>query len=209
MLSTLVRLMHHAKIYTKTGDAGSSSLFNGERRLKTDSIFEALGATDELNAQIGLARAMCEERKRVGDLPERLEQVQHHLFDLGAHVATPQDATEARLRRTAFPDSYTALLETWIDAYDAGLPPLRNFILPSGGVEASALHVARSVCRRAERCLLPLLSAQQIYPHAYTYVNRLSDLLFVMARTAALRSGAQEVIYKKQHSLETSPSTSL
>lgn len=203
MISTLVRLMHRAKIYTKTGDAGSSSLFNGERRLKTDSVFEALGTTDELNAQIGFARAICEERKRVGDLPERLEQIQHHLFDLGAHVATPQDATEARLRRTAFPDSYTALLETWIDAYDTDLPPLRNFILPSGGVEASAIHVARSVCRRTERCLVPLLNGQQIYPHAYTYINRLSDLLFVMARTAAFRTGAQEVIYKKPQTPES------
>lgn len=205
MISTLVRLMSQAKIYTKTGDAGSSSLFNGERRLKTDVVFEALGATDELNAQIGFARAMCEERKRVGDLPERLEQIQHQLFDLGAHVATPQSANEARLRRTAFPDTYTAVLEAWIDTYDSALPPLRNFILPSGGVEASALHVARSMCRRTERCLVPLLTEHQIYPHAYTYINRLSDLLFVMARTAALRVGATEVIYRKQQTPESAP----
>ena len=141
----------------------------------------------------------------MGDLPERLEQIQHQLFDLGAHVATPQSANEARLRRTAFPDSYTAILEAWIDAYDSALPPLRNFILPSGGVEASALHVARSMCRRTERCLVPLLTEHQIYPHAYTYINRLSDLLFVMARTAALRAGATEVIYRKQQTPESAP----
>lgn len=189
--------MHHAKIYTKTGDAGTSSLFSGERRMKTDSAFQALGATDELNAQIGLAKAICEERNRVGNLSERLEQIQHQLFDLGAHVATPPTATEARIKRTAFPDAYTALLESWIDEYDRDLPPLRQFILPSGGMEASALHVARAVCRRAERCLVPLLSEQHIQTHAYTYVNRLSDLLFVMARTAAMRSAAPEVTYRK------------
>ena len=190
--------MQRSKIYTKTGDTGTSSLFSGERRSKADPVFEALGTTDELNAQIGLARAVCEEKRRVGDIAEKLALVQHQLFDLGAHVATPSDSSEVRLKRTSFPDTYTPQLELWIDEYDAALPPLRHFILPSGGVEASALHVARAVCRRAERSIVPLLRSEQSYATAYTYVNRLSDLLFVMARTAAMRAGEQETIYTKQ-----------
>lgn len=187
-----------SRIYTKTGDTGTSSLFNGERRAKSDPVFEALGTTDELNAQIGHARAICEERKRVGDIPEKLALIQHQLFDLGAHVATPSGSSEARVKRTAFPESYTPQLEGWIDEYDIALPPLRNFILPSGGAEASALHIARAVCRRAERCLVPLLQTEETYAGAYRYVNRLSDLLFVMARTAATRAGETETIYTKQ-----------
>ena len=138
-------------------------LFNGERRRKDDSIFQALGDTDELNASIGVARAHCEALVTSMDatsamLPQ-LDSVQSRLLDIGSAIATPRsNSSEAHLRRANF-DEGGALaleLEAWMDAMDSELPPLRNFILPSGGTASASLHVARAVCRRAERSVVPL-----------------------------------------------------
>ena len=142
------------KVYTKTGDAGSSSLFSGQRRSKDDLVFAALGDTDELNAALGMARAHCDMQQEAYPaleiFPPQFDTLQSRLLDLGSAVATPQShANDAQLKRAAFDvDGKEALqLEEWIDVMDEELPPLRNFILPSGGLVSSSLHVARATCR--------------------------------------------------------------
>lgn len=189
------------KVYTKTGDKGTSQLFSGERRPKNDAVFQALGDTDELNAQIGVA---VEQARVAGnaELPPRLEQIQSRLFDLGACVATPlTSASESKQRRTGlFDEQNVAQLEAWIDEMDEQLPPLKCFILPSGGGLASThLHVARAVCRRAERSVVPLVAAGDVDGVAQRYLNRLSDFLFVSARFAALREGKEETKWVNQN----------
>tara|TARA_B110001452_G_scaffold254022_1_gene245207 strand:+ start:105 stop:815 length:711 start_codon:yes stop_codon:yes gene_type:complete len=191
------------KIYTRTGDKGTSSLFNGERRSKDDLVFAALGDSDELNGAIGLARAHCETSPAgsgVLQLLSQLDTVQSRLLDVGSAVATPaSSSSEKQLERVRFGDDGESVLtlEEWMDEMDQELPPLRNFILPSGGPAASALHLARSICRRTERAVTPLVVAEECEPAVGIYLNRLSDYLFVAARFAALKSGATETAYKK------------
>lgn len=191
------------KIYTRTGDGGSSSLFNGERRSKNDLVFAALGDSDELNAAIGLARAHCETSpagSSVLQLLPQLDTVQSRLLDVGSAVATPaSSSSEKQLERVRFGDDGESVLalEEWMDELDKELPPLRNFILPSGGPAAAALHLARAVCRRTERSVTPLVVAEECEPAVGIYLNRLSDYLFVAARFAAKQSGATETAYKK------------
>eukprot|EP01120_Amphizonella_sp_Union-15-10_P000058 TRINITY_DN10065_c0_g1_i1.p1 TRINITY_DN10065_c0_g1~~TRINITY_DN10065_c0_g1_i1.p1 ORF type:complete len:190 (-),score=15.58 TRINITY_DN10065_c0_g1_i1:22-591(-) len=160
-----------AKIYTKTGDKGESSLFNGERRKKDDEVFEALGATDELNAHLGLAIEHCKAANNA--LDTFLEEIQSRLLDIGSHVATPRSSSpEKHLERTLFNENHVKTLETWIDKLDNELPPLRNFILPSGGFASSQLHVARTVCRRAERSIAPLYRLGLVDTQVFQYINR-------------------------------------
>jgi len=188
------------KVYTRTGDGGSSSLFSGERRRKDDAVFAALGHTDELNAAIGLVRAVCAEAgSPLGQLHMQLGEVQSRLIDVGSAIATPPSTSQtARVARTAFDgDGEAALLEGWIDAMDAELPQLKTFILPAGGQLASTLHLARAVCRRAERAVVPLVLAGECEKSVEVYVNRLSDYLFVAARFASHRTGETEVPYQK------------
>lgn len=199
--SLSIRTARGMKVYTKTGDKGTSQLFSGERRPKNDAVFQALGDTDELNAQIGVA---VEQARVAGnaELPPRLEQIQSRLFDLGACVATPlTSASESKQRRTGlFDEQNVAQLEAWIDEMDEQLPPLKCFILPSGGGLASThLHVARAVCRRAERSVVPLVAAGDVDGVAQRYLNRLSDFLFVSARFAALREGKEETKWVNQN----------
>ncbi|KAJ2774132.1 hypothetical protein IWQ57_000971 [Coemansia nantahalensis] len=183
------------KVYTRTGDRGTSALYTGERRPKDDAVFEALGATDELSSTIGLAVAHLEDTP-AAELVARLEVVQCLLQDVGSNVATPAGArSQAKVERTRFDadGAHCRRLEEWIDELSAGLPVHRSFILPSGGAAAATLHVARTVCRRAERALVPLLA--DIDQASFTFVNRLSDFLFVAARWAAMKQGATEKIY--------------
>ena len=123
------------------------------------------------------------------------------MIDLGSHVATPKSsekfAADKKISHVSFPSCHVENLESWIDDWDTKLPPLTNFILPSGGLAASQLHISRTVCRRAERDLVVLFEAEEISPEAYQYVNRLSDYLFMLARTCAMTEGKTEVIYKK------------
>ena len=185
------------KIYTKTGDKGTTSLFTGERRPKSDPIFEALGTTDELSSALGLAREYCLDANNTRIL-SCLEEIQCILQDIGSHVATPlSSASPKHAKRTEFTAS-TANLENWIDTYSEELPPLRNFILPSGGKSSASLHVARSICRRLERLLIPSLEAGDIDDDVYKYVNRLSDFLFTAARFAANFEGKEEFVYKRK-----------
>jgi cob(I)alamin adenosyltransferase len=183
------------RIYTKTGDGGSSSLFNGQRVSKDDRVFAVLGDSDELNAAIGLARAHCEVdgRERAAAVVPQLSTVQSRILDVGSAVATPlTHSSEKRITRAAFDDGgfSTGQLEEWIDAFETELPPLRNFILPGGGVSASSLHVARAVCRRAERALVPLVRDGECEDAVAVYLNRLSDYLCTRGASELARTSA-------------------
>lgn len=197
------------RIYTRTGDKGTSSLYNGERRSKDNPTFHALGATDMANAQIGVAREYCESAfaDMEGDaqataiaLSTRLQQVQSQLLDLGSHIATPMTSSksaEEALSRTAFAGSHSKELEHWIDDMDDSLPPLRNFILPGGGMCSAHLHVARAACREAERAMVSCHADGDVSDDALRFINRLSDFLFSAARLATELQGATETVYRK------------
>eukprot|EP01091_Cochliopodium_minus_P015392 TRINITY_DN5469_c0_g1_i1.p1 TRINITY_DN5469_c0_g1~~TRINITY_DN5469_c0_g1_i1.p1 ORF type:complete len:226 (+),score=72.43 TRINITY_DN5469_c0_g1_i1:33-680(+) len=196
------------KLYTKTGDKGTSMLFNGERLSKNSIYFDALGNTDELNAQIGVALEHCikieEEKEKengLGEkiLSEKLISIQNILIDLGSCIATPlTTSNEKQIERTQFEEGHIDTIEKWIDQVEEKLPPLRNFILPSGGLASSHLHVARSVCRRLERSLIPMLEEGSLRDQPYIFVNRLSDFFFAAARFAAQQQGKEERIHKKE-----------
>ena len=199
-----IRAYSSFKVYTRTGDGGSSSLFNGERRSKNDLVFAALGDTDELNASIGAARAQCEvaatAHPTLGPMLPQLDHIQSRLLDVGSAVATPRSrSNEAQLVRAVFDEEgeETQQLERWLDAMDVQLPPLRNFILPSGGLVSSSLHVARAVCRRAERSVTPLVLEEECSGRVAVFVNRLSDYLFVAARFSAMATAGTETPYQK------------
>lgn len=169
------------KIYTRTGDAGTAGLVDGSRVSKAGLRMAAIGEVDEANAAIGMAIAALGE----GELRERLLRIQNDLFDLGADVATPGDV-EGALRIV---HGQVQRLESEIDTMNALLPPLTSFILPSGSAGVSALHLARAVVRRAERSAVALHEAEPLNPELLAYLNRLSDHLFVTARSAAAREG--------------------
>lgn len=178
------------KIYTKTGDAGDTGLFGGGRVPKSHQRVDAYGEVDELNSTIGLAIA-------IGSLPrvdEILEPIQHDLFAIGALLATPdREKMHRHLEKANIGDTRIAELERAIDAGDDELEPLKAFVMPGGTPKAAALHVARTVCRRAERRVVALGAGEEIPAIVVIYLNRLSDLLFTLARVANKRGGASEV----------------
>ncbi len=173
-----------SKIYTRTGDDGSTGLGDGERVAKDSLRLEAIGTVDELNSAVGLVLAQS--------LPEPVGEclitVQHELFDLGGELCMPGHRMIGAAR--------VARLEQALDGFNADLPALKEFILPGGGVAAAACHVARAVCRRAERRLVSLARAEAVGADALAYVNRLSDLLFVIARVLARRENGSEVLWQ-------------
>jgi cob(I)alamin adenosyltransferase len=180
------------KIYTKTGDAGDTGLFGGGRVPKDDPRVEAYGDVDELNAVLGLARS-AELMPRIDEV---LVPIQRDLFSIGALLATPdRDKMEQHLTKARISDERIAELEREIDACDKELEPLKAFILPGGTQKAAALHVARTVCRRAERRVIHLQREVEIPQIVVVYLNRLSDLLFTLARLANVRAGAGEVTW--------------
>ncbi|HEY7396262.1 MAG TPA: cob(I)yrinic acid a,c-diamide adenosyltransferase [Gemmatimonadaceae bacterium] len=180
------------KIYTKTGDAGDTGLFGGGRVAKNHPRVEAYGDVDELNAMLGAVRA-AEPMPRIDEV---LVPIQRDLFAIGALLATPdRDKMEKHLEKARVDDSRVAELERAIDDADAELEPLRAFIVPGGTQKAAALHVARTVCRRAERRVVELAQVTTIPPVVVIYLNRLSDLLFTLARVANRRGGAGEVTW--------------
>lgn len=175
-------------LYTKTGDTGDTALFDGTRVTKADPRVDAYGEVDELNACIGLARsATPDEATR-----EELARIQAELFAIGARLADPASKIAGRVTKAVIAPDAVGRLEQFIDACDAGLPPLRRFILPGGSPAGAALHLARTVCRRAERRIVAL-GREAVDPHVLVYINRLSDLLFVMARVANQRAGVAEL----------------
>ena len=174
------------RIYTGGGDRGETSLGDGTRVPKVDCRIAAFGAVDELNSHIGLALAA----DLPADLREVLGRIQNELFDLGADLSVPFGVTD-RLRIT---HEQIAALESDCDRFNAGLPELKSFVLPSGSEAAARLHVARAVCRRAEREALEAAEEIEINRLALVYLNRLSDLLFILARTA--NSGGEEPLWR-------------
>ena len=182
------------KIYTRRGDRGETDLLGGGRVGKDDRRVEAYGEVDELNACLGAAAAASPH----ADLRELVRGIQSALFSLGAHLASPD---EARRERAAIPgvgEADVEELEKRIDALEAELQPLRRFILPGGSPAAAACHVARTVCRRAERRAVALDRAEPLSPVALRYLNRLSDLLFVVARVENARAGLADVPWQRR-----------
>jgi len=173
------------KIYTRTGDDGTTGLGTGERVRKDSARVEAYGTVDELNCCIGLVLASPDLSSLISD---SLQAIQHRLFDLGGELAVPG-------RNVVIAEDTTGL-ENLLDTLNADLPALKDFVLPGGTPAAAACHLARAVCRRAERRLLRLQLTETINPEALCYLNRLSDLLFVMSRVLCRASGGTEIIWK-------------
>ena len=176
------------KIYTRTGDSGDTALFDGTRVLKSDPRVAAYGDLDELNAWLGLVIANLND----DDVAPKLRQVQRDLFAIGSRLADPSHRIAGRVTKAVISDEDIARLEAWIDGFDAELATLRRFILAGGSAAGASLHVARTVCRRAERAMVGL-GEQAFENELLRYVNRLSDLLFTMARAVNQRAGMPEV----------------
>jgi cob(I)alamin adenosyltransferase len=176
-----------SKIYTRTGDDGTTGLGDGSRVPKDDPRVEAYGCVDEANSAIGVILAVPGVPQ---DVAELLTRVQHELFDLGGELCIPG--------RRAIDASQVRSLEQSLDAFNERLPPLKEFILPGGGPAAAACHLARAICRRAERRSWTLARAQDVAPEPLQYLNRLSDLLFVLARVLARHERGSEVLWKHQ-----------
>ena len=182
------------KIYTRAGDGGDTGLFGGARVPKDDARVVAYGEVDELNAALGMVLAL-EPQEMCRDV---LERIQRDLFTIGAELAAPA-GDRAKLAK-ALPgdpigESHVGMLEHVIDAHEAKLPPLQAFILPGGTPKGAALHIARTVCRRAERTVVPLARSGVASPAVLQYLNRLSDLLFVLARSANAAAGRPDVTW--------------
>jgi cob(I)alamin adenosyltransferase len=175
------------KIYTKTGDAGETGLFGGGRVPKDDLRVRAYGDVDELNATLGFAAALEPDGFEAGVL----QSIQRDLFTIGAELATPN---AEKVREQVGADRVSAI-EQVIDRHEATLPPLKNFILPGGTPKAAALHVARTTCRRAERAVVSLARDEQINPIIIHYLNRLSDMLFVLARAVNKQAGRADIVW--------------
>ncbi len=172
------------RIYTRTGDDGTTGLGNGVRTGKESLRIDAIGTVDELNSSIGvlLSGTLQEEMRN------RLENIQHDLFDLGGDLSIPG--------RVSMSEAHTSRLEKELDEYNAGLTPLKEFILPGGSALGATCHVARSVCRRAERCVIKLYRAETAIPCHIHYLNRLSDLLFVLCRVLNREQGIDDVLWQ-------------
>jgi len=181
------------KIYTRTGDTGTTALFGGDRVGKNHPRIEAYGTVDETNAYLGLARSLLEHQPGAVRLEPLLARLQDELFILGADLATP---SESRAVVPRIDQAHITRLEEAIDAFEADLPPLKHFILPGGTSVAGMLHVARTVCRRAERLTVAASAEEAISLEATIYLNRLSDLLFVLARWVNRQAGIEEAAWK-------------
>ena len=178
-----------SKIYTRTGDDGSTGLGDGARVAKESLRVEAYGTVDETNSALGVVLALAGLPAEIG---RTLTEVQHDLFDLGGELCIP-----GHVMITA---AHVARLESELDGFNEGLPPLKEFILPGGGPAAAACHLARTICRRAERRCWSLARVESVAPDALKYLNRLSDLLFVLARVLARGSPGGEVIWRRPNS---------
>lgn len=178
-----------SRIYTRGGDRGETGLFHGERVPKNAPRVHACGSVDELNATLGLALAQLGP----GEIAERLAELQPDLFAIGSHLAAPgPESGQAEPALPPLPETRIAEMEQWIDAWQAEIPPLRRFIMPGGSLSGATLHVARAICRRAEREVVGLDEQEPVGPAVLRYLNRLSDLLFVAAGLANFRLATVE-----------------
>jgi cob(I)alamin adenosyltransferase len=189
------------KIYTRTGDAGETALFGGGRVSKDHHRVTAYGTVDELNAFVGVAVGVIGD----GEIRAHLEILQHDLFAIGANLATmpPDDDRPRNPHLPDIPSHRIAEMEVWMDEADQELPPLREFVLPGGTAGAAALHVARTVCRRAERAIVHLGTIEPVDDDIVPYLNRLSDALFTLARLENHRAGVADVTWKKEPRAES------
>jgi cob(I)alamin adenosyltransferase len=184
------------KLYTRTGDDGTTGLFGGDRVGKDDPRVEAYGTVDELNAALGLAAAACTgDRPGQVRLRELLAELQSRLFDLGADLATPQ-ASRHRTKIVPIHAKDVSAVESWIDEIEEGNAEMRNFILPGGTESAARLHAARTVCRRAERRIIRVARSEAINGELVKYLNRVGDLLFAMARRANADAGVEDIPWR-------------
>jgi len=175
-----------SRIVTRTGDDGSTGLADGTRVPKESARIEACGTVDELNSALGMLLAV---EGLPAPMPAQLLEIQHDLFDLGGELAIPGSVV--------IREPQVLGLEALVEGWNADLPPLREFVLPGGGTAAATCHLARSICRRAERRCWALARAEPLGPHALRYLNRLSDLLFVLARVLARRATGGEVMWRR------------
>ncbi|GAB2207962.1 cob(I)yrinic acid a,c-diamide adenosyltransferase [Roseibium sp. ROS1] len=180
------------KIYTKTGDDGTTALGSGERRRKSDLRIEAYGTVDETNSVVGLIR--LQTGQSAPDVDQTLGRIQNDLFDLGADLATPETGEDLGYEPLRITDAQVTAIEQAIDVLNAELKPLRSFVLPGGSPAAAYLHLARTVSRRAERLMVELAAREQINPAAVRYMNRLSDYFFVASRYLN-EKGEQDVLW--------------
>lgn len=180
------------RIYTRTGDDGSTGLVGGARTRKNSLRVEAYGDIDELNCLVGICVTLATEPREAG-IRDKLKTIQNELFDLGSELATPHGSSWQGMLKTEA--AHVDRLERWIDELNAALPDLKSFVLPGGTLLNGHLHLARAVCRRAERAIVSLNDAEPLSEHVLHYVNRLSDLLFVMSRAAAQLAGASEFLW--------------
>jgi len=178
-----------SRIVTRTGDAGTTGLGDGSRVAKDAARIDAIGAVDELNSTIGVLLAEIVQTGLPGDVATTLVDVQHDLFDLGGELSIPGYA--------AVTEAHVVRLEDGVERYNAGLAPLKEFVLPGGTRAAALAHVARTVCRRAERSVVHLANVESVGEPSRRYLNRLSDLLFVMARALNAASGRPDVLWQK------------
>jgi cob(I)alamin adenosyltransferase len=199
------------KVYTKFGDAGDTMLASGDTVRKDSARVAAYGDVDELNSVIGLLRLeigrttpIGEAARFLAELDQALAVIQQDLFDLGAELATRPTA-ESPVPRLHVEDTDVTRLARTLDAWNDPLPPLRSFILPGGGPVGVAAHLARTVCRRAERHTVALAAQEPVRPEALRYLNRLSDLLFVIARAAAHHQGVPEVLWDARRRIPADP----
>jgi cob(I)alamin adenosyltransferase len=187
------------RVYTRTGDKGETALVGGKRVPKDSLRIEAYGTIDELNSVVGIARVFNEENLEAGEahrfLDEVLCKLQDELFDLGSELATPPEFFQEGMYRVG--EDEIVRLEKLIDKCQEGLEPLNSFILPGGGRIGAYLHQCRTVCRRAEREILRLSREEQVNPNAIKYVNRLSDLFFVLSRWITKQTGAPEYLWQR------------
>lgn len=180
------------KIYTRTGDQGTTGLFGGGRVLKDHLRIDAYGCVDELNAAVGVARAHIRADARLSSLDAILRRIQTELFIVGADLATPGNA---RARPPRVTEEHVSMMESLIDEHESGLEPLEKFILPAGSLPSSYLHLARTIARRSERAVVRAAQQEDISPQTIVYLNRLSDLLFVLARWASSRMDTPDELW--------------
>ncbi len=182
------------KIYTKTGDKGTTRLVDGSCVEKFNPRVESYGSVDELNSSIGVVRSYLESIPLLAELSLPLEKIQSELFSVGSLLATADLVTFDKLPQIA--EKHIQQLEKWIDSFSAELPTLKNFILPNGHLVATHLHICRTACRRAERRTSEIYKAEHHYQNVLIYLNRLSDLFFTLARWANLKTERAETLWK-------------